>query len=45
MIFDGNRQAFQVAQNIMFVMSLQHLKKEVTYEVEFLYADNHQNFL
>ena len=35
----------QSLQNSKFAMSLQHLKKEVRDEVDFLDADEHQSFL
>ena len=37
----------QITQNNKFAMSLslQCLKKEVSYEVDFLYADKHESFL
>ena len=35
----------QSFQNSKLAMSLQYLKKEVRGEVDFLYADKHQNFL
>ena len=36
---------FQSSQNSKFPLSLQHIKKEVRDEVDFLHADKHQNFL
>ena len=35
----------QNSQNSKFATSLQYLKKEVRYEVDFLHADKHQSFL
>ena len=35
----------QITQNNKFVISLQYLQKEVSDEVDFLHADNHENFL
>ena len=35
----------QITQNKKFVISLQYLKKEGRYEVDFLNEDNHQAFL
>ena len=36
---------YQSSQNRKFQMSLQHLKKEVRDEADFLHADKHQSFL
>ena len=35
----------QSSQNIKFAMSLHYLNKELRYEVDFLHAYKHQNFL
>ena len=32
-------------QNNKYTISFQYLKKEVSYEVDFLHADKHQSFL
>ena len=45
MILMGMVKHFQSSQNNQFAMSLQHLKREVRDEVDFLYADKHQSFL
>ena len=34
-----------ITQNNNFAISLQYLKKEVSDEVDFLYADKHESFL
>ena len=35
----------QITQNNKFAISLQHLKKELSDEVDFLYADRHESLL
>ena len=35
----------QITQNNNFAISLQHLKKEVSDEVDFLHADKHESLL
>ena len=35
----------QIIQNNKFAISLQYLQKEVSDEVDFLYADKHESFL
>ena len=35
----------QITQNNKFVISFQYLKKEVSDEVDFLYADKHESFI
>ena len=35
----------QITQNNKFVISFQYLKKEVSDEVDFLYADKHESFV
>ena len=35
----------QITQNNKFAISLQYLKKEVSGEVDFSYADKHESFL
>ena len=36
---------FQCSPNSKLAMSLQYLKKELKYEVDFLHANEHQSFL
>ena len=35
----------QITQNNKFVISFQYFKKEVSDEVDFLYADKHESFV